>query len=319
MQRWEGKKRLLYTYLRIVRVPDKPGTPGSSQTPNKLIVRYKIMASKVYDYVTDQITKMLSEGTIPWKMPWLGESINYVTRKQYRGINMFLFRRPGEYMTYKQCTEAGGKVKKGAKSQMVVFYKISKFVDEKGDEVKGKKSFLLRYYSVFHIDDCEGVKSKIKPLEAVQPIPMAESIIKNYTDCPPLSYLKPGQAFYRPSDDIINIPPIERYPVVEEYYSTLFHEAAHSTGHKKRLDRKDSTFSFYGSEDYSKEELIAEFTASMLCSVCKIEQKTLQNSAAYIKSWLKVLKDDKKMLVQAASAAQKAADYIRGIKAVVEY
>ncbi len=277
------------------------------------------MASKVYDYVTEQICKQLEEGTIPWKQPWIGESINYVTRKPYRGVNMFLFRRPGEYMTYKQCTELGGKVKKGAKSQMVVFYKISKLKDEAGDIIEGKKSFLLRYYTVFHIDDCEGITSKLKPAEKIDPIPAAENIIKNYSGKPEIVYTTPGQAFYSPMHDIINIPPIEHYPVTEHYYNILFHEAAHSTGSVKRLNRKDAMFNYFGSEDYSKEELVAEFAASMLCGVCKIEQKTLQNSAAYIQNWLHALKDDKTMLVKAASAAQKAADFIQGIKTAVEY
>lgn len=272
--------------------------------------------SKVYEYVTEAIIRQLENGVVPWRMPWVGNTINYVSRKPYRGINVFLLSRKGEYLTFNQIKDQGGTVKKGTKSEMVVFFKV---VDKKTSDAeqigKQDKYFILRYYKVFHLSDVEGIESRITEPEEKNPIDEAEKIIEAYTDKPPIKHESTTKAFYSPPLDYINVPPITSFPETEEYYCTVFHEMAHSTGHKKRLDRfQGSENAMFGSETYSKEELVAEFTASMLCGVAGIEQKTLENSASYIKSWLGVLMDDKKILVQAAAQAQKAADYIQKIE-----
>lgn len=119
------------------------------------------------------------------------------------------------------------------------------------------------------------------------------------------------RAYYRPSDDKINMPKPEAFVSEQEYYSTLFHEMTHATGHASRLNRLSETAGF-GSKDYSKEELVAEMGAAMLCGIAGIENKTIDNSASYINSWLKVLRSDKKLLVSAGGQAQKAADLILG-------
>ena len=124
------------------------------------------------------------------------------------------------------------------------------------------------------------------------------------------------RAWYRPCTDTVGIPARGAFDSAEEYYSTLFHELTHSTGHPKRLGRAGiEKLNTFGSESYSKEELIAEMGAAMLCGVAEIERKTLSNSAAYLKSWTDVLKGDSRMVVSAASQAQKAADYILGEEA----
>lgn len=268
--------------------------------------------NKVYEYVTEQIIKQLENGVIPWKRPWIGNALNYVSRKSYRGINTFLLSRKGEYLNFNQIKALGGTIKKGAKSEMVVFFKV---VDKKTDGAEqGEEKdryFILRYYKVFHLSDVEGIESKIKEPEQKNPIEEAEKVIQEYNNCPPIKHELVNKAFYNPVLDYINVPPISNFPETEEYYSTMFHEMGHSTGHKKRLGRFEGVENaHFGSDEYSKEELVAEFTASMLCGVAGIEQKTIKNSAAYIQSWLGVLRDDKKILVQAASQAQKAADYI---------
>lgn len=122
---------------------------------------------------------------------------------------------------------------------------------------------------------------------------------------------KSGKAYYHPLQDIVNVPPLKDFPNPAEHYSTLFHEMVHSTGHKNRLNREGiKGLASFGSETYSKEELIAELGASMLCGVAGIDNDTIENSASYIQSWLKALKNDKTLIVSAAQQAQKAVDYI---------
>lgn len=267
----------------------------------------------VYEIVTNKIIKKLESGVIPWRMPWNPSTgaVNWKTQKPYRGINAMLFD-PGEYATFLQIQEAGGKVRKGEKAQPVVFWKWIDNIDKETGEVE--KIPFLKYYNVFEINtQCEGLSSKrVTVSDNHDPIEEAEKIVKGYKNCPPIHFA-PGRAFYSPMKDIVSVPAITDYALVEEYYSTLFHEQIHSTGHKSRLNRSGITeIAAFGSETYSKEELVAEIGAAMLCGVAGIENATLDNSAAYVSSWLKKLKDDKRLIVTAAAAAQRAADYVLG-------
>ncbi|WP_374724212.1 ArdC family protein [Calidifontibacillus erzurumensis] len=274
----------------------------------------------IYQIVTDRIIEQLENGVVAWKKPWInGNAVNWLTQKPYRGINTLLLE-PGEYATFNQIKEYGGKVKKGEKSHIVVFWKwIEKEVEETGEI---EKFPLLRYYRVFEVNrQVEGLESRRKEQTfAHDPVEKAEEIIKGYVNCPTYSF-KPGRAYYMPSIDHINVPPMEHFKNVHEYYSTMFHEMAHSTGHKDRLARKTLTSDVapFGSEDYSKEELVAEITAAMLCAVAGIDNSTIENSASYIQSWLRRLKDDKRLIVSASSLAQRAADYILGKDWTEEY
>lgn len=272
----------------------------------------------VYEIVTDKIIAKMEQGIIPWRIPWnyTNGAVSWNTQKGYRGINAMLLD-PGEYATFNQITESGGKVKKGSKAHHVVFWKFFQGVDEEGNET-GKKSAMMRYYTVFEINtQCEGLKSKRKIVEEKNhdPIFAAEQIKEGYKDSPLVTFA-PGRAYYQPQPDTITIPSIKDYDKPEEYYSTMFHEMAHSTGHKSRLNREGVIAkAAFGSETYSKEELVAEITAAMLCGVAGIENSTIENSAAYIQSWSRKFKQDSKLIVTAAGQAQKAADYIQGIKA----
>ena len=265
----------------------------------------------VYEMVTQKVIDQLEKGVIPWRRPWVnGIAVNWMTQKPYRGINAFLLD-PGEYATFNQITKAGGKVKKGEKSHMVVFWKWIEKEDENG-EIENIP--LLRYYRVFEINtQVEGLKSK-RTIETYDhdPIDKCEEIIRGYKDAPSFSW-KSGEAFYDPMKDHINVPPMKDFKIVDEYYSTMFHEMVHSTGHEKRLARDEVVRTHkFGSEEYSKEELVAEMGAAMLCGVSEIDNNTIENSASYIQSWLRVLKEDKRMVVLAAAKAQKAVDYILG-------
>ncbi|WP_404456970.1 ssDNA-binding domain-containing protein (plasmid) [Virgibacillus necropolis] len=270
------------------------------------------MSKKIYEMITNQIIKKLERGTIPWKMPWVnGIARNWKTQKAYRGINTMLLDG-GEYATFKQIKEAGGTIKKGEKSQIVVFWKMLKVEDKETD--KKKKIPMLRYYRVFKVGkQTEGIEPK-QGNETFEhdPITEAEKVKENYFNAPLFSF-ESGGAWYKPFSDHINVPPKEDFPNVNEYYSTLFHEMVHSTGHKDRLNRKEITdLKTHRSRSYSKEELVAELGASMLCGVTGIDNETIDNSASYIDSWLQALKNDKTLIVSASQKAQKASDHILG-------
>lgn len=274
------------------------------------------MSNKVYDVITDRIINMLEAGTIPWHKPWNGSQQNLVSKKDYRGINPLLlssmhFSSP-YWLSYKQAQSLGGQVKKGEKGTPVIFWKMSIETDE-NEEPTGKKIPFLRYYSVFNIDQCENIPSeKIPKLEQIEfsPISQCEKIVSNMPKCPIIKHNEP-RAYYSPMSDFVNMPKQNLFESAVKYYSTLFHELTHSTGHSSRLDRKGVTnLCRFGSTNYSKEELVAEMGACFLCGHTGIENKTIDNSASYIKSWLSHLRNDNKLVIHAAAAAQKAADFI---------
>lgn len=276
----------------------------------------------IYEEITNRIINQLENGEIPWHKPWHGVTsgaYNRVSKKPYSLLNQMLLMHDGEYATYKQWSDLGGTVRKGEKSEMVVFWKIFQ-VEEEENGKKVKKSIpLLKYINVFHVSQVDGVEPKsLKPIEH-NPVEEAEKIKSDYADREHLliEELITNRAFYSPSRDYIQVPCKEQYDNVNEFYSTLFHEMVHSTGHKDRLGRLDANakLASFGSEDYSKEELIAEIGSAFLMNHVGIEtSKTFKNSAAYIQSWLKVLKDDNRFIVSASSKAEKAMKYILGVK-----
>lgn len=279
------------------------------------------MATKinVYDMVTNRIIAELEKGNIPWKRPWTGVrsgAYNRITKKPYSIINQMLLKHSGEYASFKQWTDLGGHIRKGEKSEIVVFWKIfeSKETNPDTGEIEIKKIPLLRYYNVFHISQVEGVKPLEVPFKEVEPIEEAEKIITMYIEREHIDFNEcvSNEAYYSPSQDKVVVPLKEQYNLVNEYYSTTFHELTHSTGHKNRLDRLETgAIASFGSETYSKEELVAEIGSATLMNVTGIETpKTFKNSTAYIQGWLQVLKNDNKFIVSASSKAEKAVNYI---------
>lgn len=281
------------------------------------------MATKinVYDMVTDRIIAELEKGNIPWRWqrPWTGVrsgAYNRITKKPYSIINQMLLKHSGEYASFKQWTDLGGHIRKGEKSEIVVFWKIfeSKETNPDTGEIEIKKIPLLRYYNVFHISQVEGVKPLEVPFKEVEPIEEAEKIITMYVEREHIDFNEcaSNEAYYSPLQDKVVVPMKEQYNLVNEYYSTTFHELTHSTGHKNRLDRLETeAVASFGSEEYSKEELVAEIGSATLMNVAGIETpKTFKNSTAYIQGWLQVLKNDNKFIVSASSKAEKAVNYI---------
>ena len=272
--------------------------------------------SSVYSIVTEQILKQLESGVAPWHRPWTTEiPKNLSSGRAYRGINVFLLASngygSGYWLTYKQATERGGHVRKGEHGTKIVFWKIGtrETEDADGDTIE-RKSIVLRYYTVFNVEQCEGIAApSVSPI--VNPIEECERIVQQMPNPPAME--QDSRAWYRPSSDTVGIPSRNAFNSAEEFYSTLFHELTHSTGHPKRVGRDGiEKLNTFGSESYSKEELVAGMGAAILCGVAGIERKTLPNSAAYLRSWIGVLKSDSRMVVSAASQAQKAADYIQG-------
>ena len=282
------------------------------------------MASlNVYEMVTERIIKQLEQGTIPWQKPWGGVrsgAFNRISKRPYSLINQAILEKPGEYASWNQWKNLGGHIKKGAKAEMVVFWKIID-VEEKNDkgEIEKKKLPLLRYYNVFHISQVEGVEPLKEKLNTeIEPIEEADRIIKDYVDREQLVFneCKSNKAYYAPLIDTVVVPLKEQFMNAPEWYVTTFHELVHSSGSKNRLNRLEtSNLASFGSETYSKEELVAEIGSASILNYLGIEtDKTFNNSASYIESWLQVLRNDNKFIVSASSKAEKAVNYILGIE-----
>jgi antirestriction protein ArdC len=263
------------------------------------------MSTQAYDRITGQIIALLEKGTVPWHKPWkaaAGWPRNLVTNKPYRGINVLLLHcmsyESPYWLTFRQAVMLGGTVRKGEKACPVVFWK--RLQVEKEDDSKKREIPLLRYYHVFNLAQCDGLKNGAAPSseEPVSPS-RPENIVANMPQRPSI---KDGftRAFYS---------------LREDYHATLFHELVHSVGHPSRLNRSTlNEQAGFGSDPYCKEELIAEIGAAFLCGHADIAEWTIDNSAAYVAEWLKRMKDDKKLIVHAAAQAQRAADFIIGRK-----
>ncbi len=268
----------------------------------------------LYKEITDRMIAEMEAGVIPWRKPWMaaGKAISHTTGKPYSILNQMLLGRPGEYLTYKQVQEENGYVRRGEKASMVVFWKWIDKEDEETGEIQQVP--FLRYYNVFHIDQCEGITAKHSAMveHPAEADAAAEAIIADYIsrEGVTLEHQEGDAAYYQPAFDRIVLPMMKQFAESVEYYGTAFHEMVHSTGHMKRLARLDSTANF-GSEIYSKEELVAEIGSAALVNHAGLETaKSFRNSAAYCQNWLQALKDDKRFIVSAAGKAEKAVSYI---------
>ena len=277
------------------------------------------MSFDIFSAVTDRIIAQLEQGVIPWQKPWTGVqggAYSGTTGKPYSLLNQMLLGKPGAWFTYKEVTKRGGYVRKGEKCSMVVFWKqlpITEHSDDETQEPKLKYIPVLKYFNVFHISQCEGLTEEARQPAIEQPTSAeAEKVIADYLSREMLTmeHRAGDEAYYSPSRDCVVVPLREQFTEIAEYYSTAFHELAHSTGHSTRLNRLAATAHF-GNEIYSKEELVAEIGAAALMNYTGTEtDRAFKNSAAYIQSWLSALKNDKRLIVSASGAAAKAVDYI---------
>jgi len=279
----------------------------------------------VYAIITKQIIARLKEGTIPWRKPWVaaGSPQNLLSKRPYRGINIWLLASLGYeqnlFLTHNQLTEIGGKVKKGEKGHLAVFWKVIEAPKTEHDTETGeiKKKPLLRYYWVFNVAQCENIEKYLPADAAVpnSPIATCESVVEGMPNKPDIRHKEPD-AYYHPGKDYVNMPKLKTFINAEAYYATLFHELIHSTGHSSRLNRKEVTaMTPFGSDIYSIEEITAELGTCYLTSLTGIAPITFENNAAYIHGWIERLENDQRVIVYASMQAQKATDYIMNVKA----
>ena len=291
----------------------------------------------LYAEVTNKIMAMIEQGVAPWRRTWsqYGLARNYATGHIYTGINMVLMNitpHPIPYfMTFNQIQEKGGKIRKGSKAEMVIYFSVyykdgkdttltkqeAAAMHRAGKEVQVLK--FIKYYNVFNVADIEGItfdipEVQLRPNEQIE---RCDRIINEMPQRPEIKTINADSAFYSPVADMVNMPDIRQFDSPEAYYATAFHELAHSTGHASRLAREEvMTPSQFGSKPYSREELVAEMAASFLCASVQIDYDNItENSAAYLAGWLKVLKEDSRFIFKAAAEAQKAADFILGKRA----
>ncbi len=288
-------------------------------------------SSDIYQKFTDLIIEKLVKGVIPWKQPWheMGMPSNYLTKKPYKGINLWFLLSCGHqypyYLTFKQANGLGGKVKKGAKALPICYWNFA-FRDKKTGKVIPEnrigeydlklvsKSGFLKEYKVFPIEQIEGIDWEFPAVSKEEPLPDNDQCQKIYEEmlrAPELVH-SGSSAYYRADLDQIMMPEKKLFDSAEQYFGVFYHELVHSTGHSSRLNRIGvSEPQQFASTIYGTEELIAEMGAGYLNNLTGIlDQGLLKNSAAYIQHWLTELRNDKHLLIEAASKAQKAVDYI---------
>lgn len=278
------------------------------------------MSNKVYDIVNSKIIEMLDNGIVPWHKTWktMSSPINMVTKKEYRGINWFILScvaggagyKSNKWATFAQVAKKKGFIKKGEAATMIVYWTFIEKEVEKNGVVETKKIPLLRYYNVFNLDQTTLEDKESAVLNDNEKISSGEEIIVGYKDCPEIKHMG-DVASYNPDFDEIKMPVMGAFKNSDSYYHTLFHEVVHSTGHEKRLKRLSGCTMKAAS--YAKEELVAEFGATFLSDKAGINPD-YNNSASYIATWKKRIQEDNKCLIAAASAAQKAVDYVLGVK-----
>lgn len=287
----------------------------------------------VYSQITDRIIEQLEQGERPWQKPWNAEhAAGRITRPlrsngiPYQGINIIMLWGAAAaagysapiWMTFKQAMELGGHVRKGEKGELVVYastFKRTEVDDKTGDEEERDIPF-MKGYTVFNVEQIDSLPDHFyapaeQRLDPVQRIASADAFFAATG-----ANIRHGgnMAYYTVTNDYVQMPPFETFRDAESYYATLAHEVTHWTRHPKRLDR-DFGRKRWGDEGYAMEELVAELGAAFLSAELDLSAEPREDHASYIASWLKVLKNDKRAIFTAASHAQRAADYLRGMSA----
>jgi len=284
----------------------------------------------IYAMVTDKIINLLENGVVPWRRPWTSTGLprNLVSKKPYRGVNVFLLSASKYvspfWLTMRQANELGGHIRKGEESTAIVFWKIDdakQSTEDLDTDEKTRRRFLLRFYRVWNLEQCElpqSVLDKLPKMETHQhdPIEAVEKIIAGMSN-PPEIVRGGSKAFYSPITDRITLPPRELFISSDEEAATKIHEVVHSSGSRKRLAREGLCEAApFGSPVYSFEEMVAEMGAAYLCAEAGISNAVVENQAAYVSGWLKKCRGDRKLLIHAAAQAQRATDYILGRNAI---
>jgi antirestriction protein ArdC len=283
------------------------------------------MKRDLYAEVSARICAELEGGAAPWVKPWsatpgANTPCNAVTNRPYSGCNVVLlwmaqnagYRTP-RYLTFRQALEVGGNVRKGEHGTKVAFVKQLQVRDEgKDDEAAARIVPMLREYCVFNVDQVDGLPDRVMSVGEVRPRHRDERdpIVDAFLACSGATIREgAGEAYYRPDDDFISMPPFDAFKSAAHFYGVAFHELGHWTGHKSRLDR--DLRARFGDRAYAAEELVAELCAAFLCAEFSIDGDL--RHAGYIASWIGLLKADPRAFFTACSKAQAAADYLRGL------
>jgi len=280
--------------------------------------------------ITDRVIEALKGGRIAWQKPWVNKVLpmNYISKKAYKGINLWLtFFAPYEspyWLTYKQAKGLGGQVRKGEKGTQITFWKIIKkpILNDDGTPKLNRlgnpvvqKIFLLKDFTVFNAEQIDGIEftDPNEIVEGAESVKTADELVDLYTDKPKISHTNEPKAYYAYGmmGEFINMPKMDTFKSTEGYYSTLFHELTHSTGHTSRLDRE--SLMTRTKDNYSKEELVAEMGACLMMAKAGLAIEPSDNSKAYLQGWISKLENDHSLIFKAARDAQKACDYMMGI------
>jgi antirestriction protein ArdC len=275
--------------------------------------------------ITEAVTRYIEEsGTLPWRSGWKTSGLrpfNLKSRKPYRGVNVLLTQiaamsegfTSSAWLTYKQAAEMGGQVRKGSKGTRIVFWQIKEKNAPEGE--KPETYAFMRHYTVFNLDQIDGIDYAPEVGEPVAVPDAVESIVRGYVKRPAIEHVAQDRAYYTPDRDTITLPDLGQFESPEAYAETLFHELTHSTGHADRLNRELAGKNCR--ESYAKEELVAELGAAFLMADAGIDAN-LPAMADYVRGWLKALKDDHTLIIQASQAAQKAVDHISPVIELAE-
>lgn len=281
------------------------------------------MTTKIDTYaaVTDKILSALEAGTKPWKRGWALGGGGFPQRangEYYRGINVLLLWSAAadagycsnRWLTFKQAQALGASVRKGEKGTPIVFFKkLEVPAQGAGGEEEIRKIPMIRTYTVFNAEQVDGLPANWSaPAVAADPIERDEAAEAALRSCGADIRESGDKAFYAPGPDFVNMPTLDRFETTGDHLTTLAHELCHWTGHKARLDR--ALLNQFGSKDYAFEELVAEIGAAFVCARLGVAGDHIDNHAAYLSSWLKKLRDDKRAIFKAATLAQAAADMV---------
>lgn len=277
----------------------------------------------IYAAITERILKQLDAGVIPWRKTWnIGLPKSLSTGKEYRGLNVLVLSSTPfssrYWVTYKEAIRLGGHVRKGERATPVIYWKWRKPEElEKRRQQTGKENpapCVPFAFAVFNLDQIEGIEGPTEDSSGNhnRRHELADNLMALVVDKPTITHELSGNPTYNPRTDTITLPHLCQFEIAEEYYAALFHELTHATGHPKRLNRFASTEG-NSTERYSQEELVAEFGAAFLCGFTGVSNaQTDALQASYIDGWKRAIRADQRLLLRAASAAQIAADYLRG-------
>lgn len=283
----------------------------------------------VHARITDQIIGQLEAGVRPWSQPWTATAaVSRPLRHEgtpYGGINVLLLWSAAAargyacstWMTFRQALALGGSVRKGEHGATVVYAKaiVRSEVDDSGVGSERRISF-LKTYTVFNVEQIEGLPEQYRvgaTPEAVNPDERIARVEAFFTRCGADLRHGGGCAFYAVQPDYVQMPTFESFGSAESYYATLAHEMTHWTRHPSRLDR-DLGRQRFGDAGYAREELVAELGAAFLCADLGLALEPREDHAAYIASWIQVLKNDKRFIVSAAAHAERAVAWLAALQ-----